>query len=77
MPGRVRMFAYVLIWGAVTAERDTACLARAHVNPVSADLHALGAFANLRLLHGIDRVEMTTTAFRHNYFRLLLEARRR
>ena len=77
MPGRVRVFAGVLIWRAVAAERDTACLARAQMNPIATDLHALGAFANLRLLHEIDRVEMTTTAFRHNYFRLLLEARRR
>ncbi len=47
------------------------------MDPLRADLHALGTFANLRLLHGLDGVEMTTTTIGHNYFRLLVEASRR
>jgi hypothetical protein len=35
----------------ITAERHAARLARAEVNPVPADLHALLAFAALRLFN--------------------------
>src|SRR5438876_475067 len=33
MPGGVRVFAGVLVWRAVTAERDTTCLAGPQMNP--------------------------------------------
>ena len=77
MSGRVRVFAGVLIWRAVATQCRAALLTRSEVDPLRADLNALGAFANFRLLHGLDRVEMITTTIRHNYFRLLVEARRR
>ena len=71
------MLARVFVRRTVAAQCDSALLTRAQVDPLRADLHALGAFANFRLLHGVDGVEVTTTTIRHNYFRLLLEARRR
>ena len=40
------------------------------MNPLRADLHALGAFAALRLFYGINRIEMRTAAIAH--LRLLL-----
>jgi len=49
MLGGMRMFAGVLVWRAVTAERDTTCLAGPQMNPVCADLHAFFAFAALRM----------------------------
>jgi hypothetical protein len=47
------------------------------MDPFRANFHALGAFANFGLLDGIDSIEMTTTTIGHNYFVLLVEARRR
>ena len=49
MAGRVRVFAGVLVRRTVAAERDAAFLAGAQMNPIVADLHALRAFAALRL----------------------------
>ena len=77
MPGRPRMLARVFVWRTVTAQCDSTLLTRPKMDPLRADLHALGTFANLRLLHGLDGVEMTTTTIGHNYFRLLVEASRR
>ena len=65
MCSRVRMFARVLIWRAVTAERDATRLARPQMNPVCTDLYAFGAFANFRLFNRFDSVEMRATAVRH------------
>ena len=62
------VFAGMLVRRAVAAKRDATRLARAQMNPACADLHALGAFANLRLLHGIDAIEMSTTAIGHKLF---------
>src|SRR5205823_4438242 len=44
---RVRVFAGVPIWRAVTAERDATRLARSQMNPVCTDLYAFFAFAAL------------------------------
>jgi hypothetical protein len=77
MTRRLGVFACVTITGSVATQRYAALLTRSEMNPRVADFYTLHAFANFRLLHGIDGVEMTTTTIRHNYFRLLLEARRR
>jgi len=72
----MRVFARVLVWGTVTAQRHAALLARSQMNPARTDLNTLGAFANLRLLHRLNRIEMRTTSFRHNYSELLVETNR-
>ena len=51
MPARVRVFARMMVWRAVATERDSTCLAGPQMNPVGADLHALFAFAALRLFN--------------------------
>jgi len=45
-----RVFAGMLVWRTVTAERHAARLACPQVNPVTANLHTFLAFAALRLL---------------------------
>ena len=77
MPTRSRVFSGVLVWRVVAAQSLAAFLTRSQMDPLRIDLHTLGAFTSLRLLHGLDRVEMITTAIGHNYFLLLVEARRR
>lgn len=77
MSGSVRVFTCVLIRGAIAAQRHTALLACPQVKPARADLYALGALENFRLFHRIDGIEMSATAIRHDYFRLLVEAKRR
>jgi len=52
------MFAGVPIWGAVAAERDAALLARAKMDPMVADFHALFAFLTLRMFYRPNRFEM-------------------
>jgi hypothetical protein len=66
MGGCPRMFAGVLIWGAVATERDAARLARAQMNPARTDLHAFFTFTALRLLDRFNRVEMRTASVGHN-----------
>ena len=61
-----RVFAGVLIWRAVTAERDATCLARPQMDPGAADLHALFAFATLRLFDGFDCIQVRTASGTHN-----------
>ena len=46
------------------------------MNPLRADLHALGAFAALRLFYGINHIEMRTAAIAHDDLPLLLAANR-
>ena len=58
MPAGIRMFAGVPIWGAVAAERDAALLARAKMDPMVADFHALFAFPTLRMFYRPNRFEM-------------------
>ena len=50
MAGGMRMFAGVPVRRTVAAERHTTRLARPQMHPIAADLHALFAFAALRLL---------------------------
>ena len=77
MSSGTRMFGRVTIGLTVAAERIAALLARAKMHPRRTNFNAFGALANFRLFHGLHGVEMTTTTIRHNYFRLLFEARRR
>ena len=65
MPTRVRVFAGMMVWRAVATERDSTCLAGPQMNPVGTDLHAFFAFAALRLLDGLDRIEMRTASVSH------------
>ena len=58
MPGGVRVFAGVPIWRAVTAERDTTCLAGPQMNPVCANLHAFFTLAARSVFDRRNRVEM-------------------
>jgi hypothetical protein len=68
MSASVRMFAGVLIWRAVAAQRDSTCLARPQMNPVAADLYAFFAFATMRLLDRLnrDRIQMRTPSGTHD-----------
>ncbi len=54
----MRVFAGVLIRRAVAAERDATCLTGPQMNPVCTDLHALFAFAALRMFYRPNRFEM-------------------
>jgi hypothetical protein len=45
----VRVFGGVAIRRTIAAQRDSTCLARPQMNPVTADLHAFFAFAPLWL----------------------------
>ena len=65
MAGGVGVLAGVPVRRAVAAKRDAALLAGAQMNPFVADLHALRAFAALRIFDRCDRVEMRTTAVSH------------
>ena len=62
------MFAGVLIWRAVAAQRDSTRLARPQMHPIGTDLHAFFAFASLRLLDRFnrDRIQMRTTTDIHD-----------
>jgi hypothetical protein len=59
------VFACMTVRRAVATERHATRLARAQVNPVAADLHALFAFPALRLLDGFNRVQMRTASVNH------------
>ena len=65
MPGGVRVFAGVPIWRAVTAERDTTCLAGPQMNPVCANLHAFFTLAARSVFDRRNRVEMRAASVRH------------
>jgi hypothetical protein len=62
------MFAGVLIWRAVAAERDSTRLARSQMHPIRTDLYAFLAFAATRLLDRVNRnlIEMRTTSDIHD-----------
>jgi hypothetical protein len=64
----VRVFAGVLIWRAVAAQRDSTRLARPQMNPVAADLYAFFAFTTMRLLDRLnrDRIQMRTASRTHD-----------
>jgi hypothetical protein len=65
MPSCMRMFAGVTVWRAVTAESNATRLTSAQVDPFIANLHALHAFATLRLFNRCDCVEMRAASVRH------------
>ena len=65
MAACVRMFAGVLIWGAVATKRNATRLARAQMNPARTNLHAFFTLAALRLLDRFNRVEMRTASVGH------------
>jgi len=64
----VSMFAGVLIWRAVAAQRDSTRLARPEMHPIGTDLHTFFAFAATRLLDRVNRnlIEMRTTSDIHD-----------
>ena len=66
MRGSVRVLAGVPIRRTIAAERDAALLARAQMYPGCANLHALFAFAALRLLDRLDRVKMRAASASHS-----------
>ena len=61
------MFAGVLIWRAVAAQRDSTRLARPEMHPIGTDLYAFFAFAAMWLLDRVNRnlIEMRTTSDIH------------
>jgi hypothetical protein len=76
MPARVRVFARVMVWRAVATEGDSTCLAGPQMNPVRTDLHALRAFAPLRLFNRLDRVKMRATSIGHDVTLAALDGRK-
>jgi len=68
MSTRVRVFAGVLIRGAVAAQRDSTRLARSEMHPIGTNLHAFFAFAPVRLLDrlNLNRIQMSTTSGIHD-----------
>ena len=63
-----RVFAGVLIWRAVAAQRDSTRLARPEMHPIRTDLHAFFAFATMRLLDRLDfnRIQVRTASATHD-----------
>jgi hypothetical protein len=61
------MFAGVLIWRAVAAQRDSTRLARPEMHPIGTDLYTLFTFAATRLLDRLNcnLIEMRTTSDIH------------
>ena len=64
----VRVFAGVLIWRAVAAQRDSTRLARPEMHPIGTDLHAFFALAPVRLLDRLNlyRIQMRTASSIHD-----------
>jgi hypothetical protein len=64
----IRVFAGVLIWRAVAAQRDSTCLARPEMHPIGTDLYAFFAFATMRLLDRLNRdcIQMRTASGTHD-----------
>ena len=66
MPNRACVFAGVLIWRAITTQRDAAFLTSSQMHPGSTDLHAFLALPSLRLFDRGNRVDVGATLFRHH-----------
>ena len=66
MPGGTSVFAGVLIWRAIAAQRNSTFLARPQMDPVAAYLHAFFAFAPVRLSDGFNCVQMRTAPTTHD-----------
>ena len=58
MPACLRVFAGVTVRRAIAAKRHAARLTGAQMDPGCANLHALGALANFRLLDRFNSIEM-------------------
>src|SRR5437763_7970194 len=65
MSGRTRMLGGMTVGGAVAAQGGAALLARAQMDPLCPDLHALGAFPTLGVPHRGDRSEMGAAGVGH------------
>lgn len=65
MPGRLRVPPGMAVRRAIAAKRQTAFLTGLKVNPMRADHHALGAFANFGLFDRSDRLKMRAGAIGH------------
>src|SRR5213593_1899083 len=65
MSGRTRMLGGMTVGGAVAAQGGAALLARAQMDPLCPDLHALGAFPVLGVPHRGDRSEMGAAGVGH------------
>jgi hypothetical protein len=63
----VRVFAGVPVWRTVAAKCNATSLTRSQMNPDRADLHAFGAFAAVRLLDCLNRIEMRTASVGHRF----------
>ena len=66
MTGGFCVFSSVTIWRAVATACAAALLARAQVNPLRTDLHAVFADAFLRMFDVGDGVDMNTYFCRHD-----------
>jgi hypothetical protein len=58
----------VVIGRAVTAERCAARLAGSQMNPFISGFYALRTLSTLRVLYGLNRVDMNTGCLRHIIF---------
>ena len=65
MAARFGVLARVPVWRRVAAERDSASLARAEVNPQRVGFYTLFAFMLFRMFDGIDGVDMRTGLCAH------------
>src|SRR2546421_446476 len=65
MTGGAGVLGGMLVGRAVAAQRGAALLARSQVDPVRADLHALGALPALGVPHGGDRAEVSAAIVGH------------
>ena len=68
MTAAVRMFAGVVIWRAVAAQRDSTRLTCPEMHPITTDLYAFLAFAAIRLFDRLNRnrIQMRTTSDIHD-----------
>jgi len=62
----VRVLAGVLIRRAVAAQRYSTRLARPEMHPVGTDLYAFFAFATMRLLDRLNRIQVRTASATHD-----------
>jgi hypothetical protein len=66
MPGAVRVFAGVLIWRAIAAERNSTRLTRPQVDPLRPDLYTLIALAAFCAFDAGNRFEVRTRGIIHD-----------
>ena len=66
MPGTVRVFAGVLVWRAIAAERNSTRLARSKMNPLRPNLYTLIALAAFCVFDVRNRFEVRTRGIIHD-----------